>query len=61
MPLFRCASALALLTISFAVVANEQTEKTFPTRCLSFAHQRPVERFFRRERETRPRNVTIQA
>jgi hypothetical protein len=31
MPLFRCASALVLLTISFAVVANAQTEKTFPT------------------------------
>jgi hypothetical protein len=31
MVLFGCASALALLTISFAVVANAQTEKTFPT------------------------------
>jgi hypothetical protein len=29
--LFRCASAFVLLTISFAVVANAQTEKTFPT------------------------------
>ena len=31
MPLFRCASALALLTISYAIVANAQTEKAFPT------------------------------
>jgi hypothetical protein len=31
MTLVRCASALVLLTISFAVVANAQTEKTFPT------------------------------
>jgi hypothetical protein len=31
MPLSRCASALVLLTISSAIVANAQTEKTFPT------------------------------
>lgn len=31
MPLFRCASALVLLTISFAIMANAQTGKTFPT------------------------------
>jgi len=31
MALFRCASALVLLAISFAVVANAQTEKPFPT------------------------------
>jgi hypothetical protein len=31
MALFRCASALVLLTISFAVVAGAQDEKTFPT------------------------------
>jgi hypothetical protein len=31
MALFRCAAGLVLLTISFAVVANAQTEKTFPT------------------------------
>ena len=31
MALFRYAPALALLTISFAVVANAQTEKPFPT------------------------------
>jgi hypothetical protein len=31
MVLFRCASALALLTTSFAVVVNAQTERPFPT------------------------------
>lgn len=31
MPPFRCVSTLVLLIISFAVVANAQTEKTFPT------------------------------
>jgi hypothetical protein len=31
MTLFRCAPALVLLTFSLAVVANAQTEKTFPT------------------------------
>ncbi len=31
MPLFPCTSALVLLTISFAIAANAQTEKTFPT------------------------------
>src|SRR5258706_11046189 len=31
MPRFWCASALALLTISFVVAANAQNEKTFPT------------------------------
>jgi hypothetical protein len=31
MALFRCAPALVLLTISSAVVADAQTEKTFPT------------------------------
>ncbi|MFZ0963454.1 MAG: hypothetical protein WAO35_21545 [Terriglobia bacterium] len=31
MALFRCTPALVLLSIGFAVVANAQTEKTFPT------------------------------
>ena len=31
MALFRCAPALVLLTISFAAVANAQTEKPFPS------------------------------
>ena len=31
MPLFRCASAVVLLTISFAIVVNAQAKKTFPT------------------------------
>ncbi len=31
MPLFRCASALVLLTICFSVMSNAQIKKTFPT------------------------------
>jgi hypothetical protein len=31
MPLFHCAFALVLMTLCFSAVANQQTEKTFPT------------------------------